>query len=185
MRETILQSINTPQKHANHPTDASGRGVSPVVKFRFKSRYLELLIAGAFVVLLIYMASFTIRVTRGVSKTIEPPNHTVRLQVLNGCGEPRLAAKVSDQLAHFRDEELGIAIVDTDNFNSLNIDSSFVISREKDLDAARLLAEKLGLSTETVVYRPLDNNYRNVSVTLVLGADYARITLGGPTKQEN
>lgn len=155
------------------------------MKFRIKSRYLELLIAGAFVVLLIYVASFTIRVTRGVSKTIEPPQHTVRLQVLNGCGEPRLAARMSDQLAHYRDEELGIAIVDTDNFESLNIDSSFVISRDRDMSSAKVLAEKLGLATEQVIYRPIENNYRHVSVTLVLGADYSRITLGSPTEQEN
>jgi len=155
------------------------------VKFRFKSRYLEFLIAGAFVVLLIYMASFTIRVTRGVSKTIDPPTHTIRLQVLNGCGEPRLAARMSDRLSEYQDEDVAIAIVDTDNFESLNIDSTFVISREKDLSVARLFAEKLGLDIDRVMYRPLENNYRHVSVTLVLGADYERVTLGSPTEQEN
>jgi hypothetical protein len=155
------------------------------VKFRFKSRYLELLIAGAFVVLLIYVASFTIRVTRGVTRTIEPPTYRIRLQVLNGCGVPKLAARMSDQLALYRDDEIMITVVDTDNFNSLTIDSSFVMSREKDLTAARLMAEKLGLSREAVRYRPLANNYRNVSVTLVLGADHERITLGTPTEQEN
>ena len=154
------------------------------MKFRIKSRYLELLIAGTFVVLLIYMASFTIRVTRGVSRTVDPPRHTIRLQVLNGCGTPRLAATMSDQLAHYRDAEIEIAIVDTDNFHSLNIDSSFVVSREKDLTAARVLADKLGLSRDAVLYKPLENNYRNVSATLVLGGDHTRIALGLPTKKE-
>lgn len=154
------------------------------MKFRIKSRYLEILIAGTFVVLLIYMASFTIRVTRGVSRTIDPPRHTIRLQVLNGCGTPRLAATMSDQLAQYRDVDLEIAIVDTDNFTSLTIDSSFVISREKDMTAAQVLADKLGLSREAVLYKPLENNYRHVSVTLVLGADHKRITLGLSAKKE-
>jgi hypothetical protein len=145
---------------------------------------LEILIAGTFVVLLIYMASFTIRVTRGVSRTIDPPRHTIRLQVLNGCGTPRLAATMSDQLAQYRDVDLEIAIVDTDNFTSLTIDSSFVISREKDMTAAQVLADKLGLSREAVLYKPLENNYRHVSVTLVLGADHKRITLGLSAKKE-
>lgn len=154
------------------------------MKFRIKSRYLEILIAGTFVVLLIYMASFTIRVTRGVSRTVEPPRHTIRLQVLNGCGTPRLAAAMSDQLARYRDSDIEIAIVDTDNFQSLIIDSSFIISRDKDVTAARVLADKLGLARDAVLYKSLENNYRNVSVTLVLGADHSRITLGLPTKKE-
>lgn len=154
------------------------------MKFRIKSRYLEILIAGTFVVLLIYMASFTIRVTRGVSRTIDPPRHTIRLQVLNGCGTPRLAASMADQLAQYRDQDIEISIVDTDNFHSLNIDSSFIISREKDLTAAQALADKLGLSREAVLYKPLENNYRHVSVTLVVGADHTRITLGLPAQKE-
>ncbi|MBD3402241.1 hypothetical protein GF420_05050 [candidate division GN15 bacterium] len=155
------------------------------VKLQLKSRYLELLIAAAFVVLLIYVVSVTLQVAQGISQTIDPPRYTVRLQVLNGCGVPRLAARMADELSGYTDEDLRISVVDTDNFESLEVDSSFVISREDDRTVAVLLARKLGLQAQDVSYAPLDNNYRHVSVTLVVGQDYERLQLQSPTNTEN
>ena len=160
-------------------------GESRVLKFKVKSRYLELLIAATFVVLLIYVASFTIRVTRGISQTIEPPSNQVRLQVLNACGISGLAAEVADKLSGFRDDEMEIKIVDTDNFTTMELDSSFVISRVRDRAPAQLLARRLGLDEDVVIYKPLDSDYRHVTVTLVLGADYERLDTSLSLNKEN
>lgn len=160
-------------------------GEKRVLKFKVKSRYLELLIAATFVVLLIYVASFTVRITRGISRTIEPPANQVRLQVLNACGVSGLAAKFADELSGYSDDEMEIKIVDTDNFTTMNLDSSFVISRVPDRGSARLFARRLGLDDEAVIYKALDEDYRNVTVTLVLGADYERLESSLSAKKEN
>ncbi len=155
------------------------------MKFKVKSRYLELLIAATFVVLLVYVASFTVRITRGVSRTIEPPANQIRLQVLNACGISGLAVKIADELSGYSDDEMQIKIVDTDNFETMNLDSSFVISRVPDRGSARLLARRLGLDDDAVIFKPLDEDYRNVTVTLVLGADYERLESSLSAKKEN
>jgi hypothetical protein len=154
------------------------------VKLQLKSRYLEILIAVTFVVLLVYVVSVTLQVARGISQTVDPPTHTVRLQVLNGCGVPRMAAQVADRLSGYRDADIRISIVDTDNFESVSVDSSFVISRERDKTAALVLARKLGLDDSRVTYDELENNYRHVSVTLVVGSDHARIAAPKPATTE-
>lgn len=145
------------------------------MKLAVKSRYFEILIAVAFVVLLLYLLSAALRVTRGVSRTIEPPEYRIRLQILNGCGVNGLAGKVADKMDNFTDAYLGVVVVDTDNFESLEIDSSFVVSRQEDQRAAELLAERLGIDKDGVIYEPLEANHRHVSVTLVLGKDHERL----------
>lgn len=150
------------------------------MKLQLKSRYLEILIVVAFVILFVYVVSMTLQVARGVSQTIAPPTHTVRLQVLNGCGVPKMAARVADRLSGYTDQDIRISIVDTDNFESVSIDSSFVISRDSDKTAALVLARKLGLDESRVTYERVDNNYRHVSVTLVVGSDHQRLTIAKP-----
>jgi hypothetical protein len=147
------------------------------------NRIFEILIAAAFVAVFLYVLSVAIKVTTGVSRTIDPPNHRIRLQVLNGCGEPGLAARVSDQLAGYTDPELEIKIVDTDDFDIAEVPKSFLISRDEDTDAARKLAKELGLDPSDIIVKPLENNYRHISVTLVLGLDHENIRLERDTKE--
>ena len=154
------------------------------MKLQLKSRYLEILIAAAFIVLLVYVVSVTLQVARGISQTIDPPTYSIRLQVLNGCGMPKLAAQVADRLSGYTDRDIRVSIVDTDNFESVPVDSSFVISRERDKSAAIVFAKKLGLDESRVTYDELENNYRHVSVTLVVGADHERLTMTKPATTE-
>jgi hypothetical protein len=147
------------------------------LKSALKSRYFEIAIAVTFVVLLLYLISAAVRVSRGVSRTEEPPEHQVRLQILNGCGETGLAGRIADRMDGYRDGDFGIIVVDTDNFETLDIDSSFVISRTNDKSTAKMLAERLGLNGDDIVFVPLEANHRQVSATLVLGRDYERLTV--------
>ena len=149
-----------------------------------RNKYLEIIIAILFVIVLIYVSSVTVRITSGVTKTVEPSANTVRLQVLNGCGVRGLAAQFSDRLAGYKDKDLEIKVVDTDNFEETKVARSFVISRLEDKQAAEILAEKIGLKSSEVIYKELENNYRHVSATLVLGEDYESITLAGETDKE-
>jgi len=142
-----------------------------------RSRVLELLIAVLFVVVLVYVVSLSIRVSRGVSRTLESPAHVVRLQILNGCGINGLAARVADGLADYTDVDLVIKVVDTDNFNLSRVSETFVLSRLEDRSAATVLAQKLGLSADGITFKPLENNYRQVTATLVLGEDWPTLEL--------
>jgi hypothetical protein len=141
------------------------------------NRFLEIFIALAFVAVLVYVVSVTVRVTTGISKTTDPPANQVRLQVLNGCGETGLASRVSDQLSGYRDEDLEIKVVDAGNFEVMEVPQSFLISRVKNTSAAAVLARKLGLDPSGIEYKPLENNYRHVTVTLVLGLDHPDVLL--------
>lgn len=137
-----------------------------------RSRLLELLIAAVFVIVLVYVVSMSIRVSQGVSRTLQSPDHVVRLQILNGCGVISLASRLADGLSDCKDGDLEIRVVDTDNFTLSQVHRSFVISRLKDNSVATILAAKLGLPADDISYQPLENNYRQVSVTLVIGEDW-------------
>ena len=119
----------------------------------------------------------TLKITTGVSETLDSPDYVVRLQVLNGCEVNGLAARGSDLLADYADSDIEVKVVDTDNFDLHKVTGTFIISRHEDMKVARVLARKLGLEPSTVVYRPLENNYRQISATLVLGEDWETLNL--------
>ena len=135
-------------------------------------RLLEIVIAVAFGVVVLFVISMSIKITGGVSQTIDAPDHEVRLQVLNGCGVGGLAGRVADELADYTDEDLKIVVVETANFDLRRVEQSFLISRENNTSTAELLARKLGLDDDDILVEPLENNYREVSATLVLGSDW-------------
>jgi preprotein translocase subunit Sss1 len=142
------------------------------IKPKKNSRFLELAIIAIFGLLIIYGISFAIRITYGFSKTVEKPRHTIRLQVLNGCGADGAAGRVAHAVPGRTSLPIEVKVVDVDDFNSYDVTRSFIIAREKDLTASRILAEQLGLKTDDIIYRPIENNYRNITATLVLGSDF-------------
>lgn len=153
-------------------------------KYLRLSRSLEITIVVVAVTLVLFVVSLAIKVTHGVTRTVDSPDHSVRLQVLNGCGQKGLAGRMADQLDNYRDKEMLIRVVDSDNFDLAEVERSFVISRDADKSSAKLFAEKVGLDPAEVVYRQLENNIRQVSVTLVLGTDYEKVGFVESQKQE-
>ncbi len=136
------------------------------------SRILEIGILVAFLVTLVYVASFAVKVTNSAQKEREAPEMTLRIQLLNGCGAKGVANRVGDKLPGKIRLPLAIKIVDTDNFTVFDIEKSFVISRSPDLKGAQLLAFQLGLPLEDVIYSPIEDNYRSIQASVVLGKDY-------------
>lgn len=165
-------SLKTQMHKSSKPQKTPG--VNPISwRHRIQhSRLLELLIAAVFIIVLVYVVSMSIRVSQGVSRTLESPEHVVRLQILNGCGVTGLASRLADGLSGYEDSDLEIQIVDTDNFEISKVRQSFVISRLEDNTVATKLAAKMGLPTEDIRNQPLENNYRQVSATLVIGEDW-------------
>jgi len=153
-------------------------------KTKKNSRFLELAIVAIFALVLIYAASFAIRIQSGLSKTVDFPEHIVRLQILNGCGTDGAANSVTRALPAMIKLPLDVKIVDVDNFNSYDVEHSFVISRQKDLKPAKILAEQIGLDLDNIVFEPIENNYRSISATLVVGKDFETIFLDRDKKEE-
>ena len=138
-------------------------------------RLLEIIIAVAFGLVVLFVISMSVRISGGVSQILSSPDHEVRLQVLNGCGVTGLAGKVADEWADYVDDDIRILVVETDNFDLRPVEKTFLITRDGDKSAARLLAEKLHLEDVEIVSQPLEHNYREVTTTLVLGGDWQEI----------
>jgi len=137
-----------------------------------KARMLEMLILVSFVVTLVYVASFTVRATQGAYRERPVAVIGLRVQALNGCGEKGLANKIAEKLSERVVAPLAVEVVDAGNFSIFDIEKSFIISRTPDLADAQLLAAQLGLSAEEVIYVPLEDNYKSIQATLVIGKDF-------------
>lgn len=126
-----------------------------------------------FVIVVAYVASFTVQITNGYSKSSPTTTTYVNVQLLNGCGEKGLANRLANLVEKSVEAPLAIRIIDTDNFGNFGLEKTFVISRRKDISAAKLLADQLGIE-EDVIYKPIENNYLDIGATLVLGLDYEK-----------
>ena len=95
----------------------------------------------------------------------------LRVQVLNGCGVKGLARRVSPAL-----RGLGLDVRETKNASRPDYDYSSIIDRRGNVDAARALADSLGIKREHVSseFAP---NLVDIDLTLIVGADYRRLNL--------
>jgi len=143
-----------------------------VPKPKKNSRFLELAIVAILALVIIYGASFAIRITHGFSRTIDMPEYGIRLQILNGCGVNGAAAKMAKVLSSVVGQPLELSIIDMDDFSSYHIEKTFLISRDKDTKPTRILAEQMGLDNDNILFEPLDDNYKSITSTLVLGEDF-------------
>lgn len=136
------------------------------------SRALETMIVIGFALALVYAASFAAKISHGESKARPVPEISLRLQALNGCGESGSAGKVAEALKSKVKLPLEVSVVDVGNFTVFDIEKSFLISRTQQVEDAQMLADQLGLLRDDIIYAPLEDNYRSIQVTLVVGKDY-------------
>ena len=147
-------------------------------------RLLELSILFLFLLVVAYVASFAVQISKGYSQENKPTEYYLNLQVLNGCGEKGLANRLANRIEVAVEKPLAVRVIDTDNFDNFGVEKTFVISRKDDLSAANLLAEQLGLD-KAVTYRKIDDNYLDIGATLVLGFDWAEVfEIDGGTSTE-
>lgn len=99
---------------------------------------------------------------------IEPPVAPLRIEVLNGCGEPQLAARVARRL-----RQLGQDVRDERNAPRGDHERSVLIDRRGRPQVTRRLARALG-GIPVVLERREDST---VDVSLLLGQDYGRYEL--------
>jgi hypothetical protein len=94
----------------------------------------------------------------------------VRVEVLNGLGEPGAAEKAAARL-----RAMGFDVVYFGNAPSFGHEHTQVLARSKDRAAARRVADSLGLDSALV--RPDSTLYLDASV--ILGSDWHSVLNGG------
>jgi hypothetical protein len=92
----------------------------------------------------------------------------IQVEVRNGAGVDRLAAQTTHYL-----RERGFDVVDVGNYSSFQQERSVVIDRVGDLEAARKVAEALGLPTDRVRQDIRRQYYLDASV--IIGHDYKQL----------
>lgn len=132
------------------------------------SRLQTVLLALVFLVVGAFIASLWLEIRHETPLTVEPPEghwggRRIRVEVLNGAGVDRLAARATDRL-----RDLDFDVVYYGNLETFDRDSSVVIARLGDLEPARRVADALGL--RHVLHEPDSNLY--LDVTVILGSDW-------------
>lgn len=100
-----------------------------------------------------------------------PATRPVRIEILNGCGVPKLAAQYADLL-----RSRGYDVRDTRNADRSNYQNSLVYDRTDLAGQAERLADLLGIATSQVTDNP-NSQLVDVDLTLVLGADHSTFKL--------
>jgi len=132
-----------------------------------------------------YVVQMVVRVNRGYSATEEAPEYVVRLQVLNASGQARVPGNVKAFIDRCSDRRMRVDVVTTDRFELRSVPQSFIIARDQDRTAARLLALRLGFKPDQVVYRQLPDNDKYIDATLVLGADALTLVTAASSEKED
>ena len=96
-----------------------------------------------------------------------------RVAVLNGCGDPRVAARMTRKA-----RGLGIDVIHEGNAPSFGFLESLVIDRTGNLERARGVAKALGIPH--TIQQISDDAYRLEEVTIIVGRDYKRLGLLEP-----
>ncbi|MBE0433149.1 LytR C-terminal domain-containing protein [candidate division WOR-3 bacterium] len=121
--------------------------------------YILLAVFGIFLISIVYMY------TREDPELIRRRNSTMRVEVLNGCGESRLAIKVANRL-----RRQSFNVVRIDNAPRSDYEVTVVIERSsEDGENAGYFAKRIGCRN---IGRDVDPAL-HLDVSLILGQDYA------------
>jgi hypothetical protein len=99
----------------------------------------------------------------------------VRIQLLNGCGEGKIAQRLTDQLRAF-----GMDVVEVANAQSFDFPETVVLDRMGDAARAGAVATAVGLDNSRVMQQL--NSQLLVDVTVIIGKDYNQLKLPKPRK---
>ena len=95
---------------------------------------------------------------------------TVRVSILNGCGAPQVAARLTRKA-----RALGLDVINEGNAKSFGFLQSIVIDRSGDPKKASRVAALLGIPHW--IQQVSDDTYRLWDVSIIIGKDYERLRL--------
>jgi hypothetical protein len=103
------------------------------------------------------------------TKPAKPRSKTARVEVLNGCGVPRIADRFT---AHLRRN--GFDVVRTGNYEAFGVTKTLVIDHRGIGTNAQRAANALGLPKERVIQEKGDAF--PVDITVILGSDFRQLS---------
>ncbi|RKY65205.1 MAG: hypothetical protein DRQ08_06255 [Candidatus Latescibacterota bacterium] len=109
---------------------------------------------------------FAVAISSACGREEQPPPRRIRVEVLNGCGEPGLAKEVARFL---REHGLDVVNGEGSNASHFNFLESIVVDRCGDLEKARYVAKVLGI--RNCIQQIYEEGYHIEEVTVVLGKD--------------
>ena len=133
---------------------------------------VSLVVLGGAALILVYAL-----VTRIIFPAADPireenPGHLVgpvlQIEVRNGCGVAGLASTMTSFLRH-----RGFDVVEVGDLPPFDQEYSIVYDRVGDLDAAKKLANAIGISEERVLQDIKPQEY--LDATVIIGRDYASL----------
>jgi len=155
----------------------------PSLRTFLTSKFLETSIFLLTLFLLLYAFSFYLKQSQPRAEQREGLI-LVRTQILNGIRTPAgseekdLAQKLAKRLKRLRVNNLVYEVVEIGKLVEFEPKESLILDRKGDKrrgcpsELALLTAKALGISSQNVICKELDNNYRDIALTIVIGTDY-------------
>jgi len=141
------------------------------------SKLLEISIVFITLFILMYAFSFYKRLNQPEAK--EQKNLIfARTQILNGCQNEGVAQRVAERLKRMKVNNIVYQIVEIGDLEDSAFKESLILDRLGDQkrgapsEVAILTAEALGIRQQNVIYKKLENNYRGISLSIVIGDDW-------------
>lgn len=137
---------------------------------RWKRRLLDFGIVAATGLVCLFIFSFSTRLSYSGSDKLEPPV-VIRVQVLNGCGRPGLAGRISEKLTTLQVDRMRFDVVDIGNFDRTTIRQTLVINRHLTSAQARDIMAALSAGDFTLQDATSQSADLGVDLTIVLGSE--------------
>jgi hypothetical protein len=148
------------------------------------SRLLEITIAFAAILLLLYVFSLYKKLSQPEAKE-QKELVFARTQILDGFQREGAAEKVAERLKGMRERNVVYQIVEIGKLRDSAPRESMILDRLGCLkkggpsETALLAAEALGIGRGRVICKKLENNYRAISLTIVIGDDWEKLLPSG------
>ena len=101
----------------------------------------------------------------------ENPILDIEVEILNGCGVPGLAEKVSNYL---RSQKMDV--VRSDNADHYNYDQTILILRNENLEGLKKVSQSFGINEQDELrIKHIPDEKLSVDITVIIGSDFATI----------
>ena len=144
---------------------------------RDKALWLLASLAGAFLLAASIWPRFQVEeAAERVVPIPEPPQAApvpvlfTRVSILNGCGDPGVAARMREKA-----QSLGLDVIEEGNADSFGYLETIVIDRDGDIEKARQVASLLGIPN--YIQQISNDDYRLENIRIIVGKDYRKLQL--------
>jgi nitrate reductase gamma subunit len=138
--------------------------------------WINIVIGLLSVVLVVLVVALTMRlltpriITERDTTSTNLISDVIQIQVLNGCGVSGVASRFTSKL-----RQSGFDVVESGNFETFDVQKTFVIDRSGNLENAKRVAVALGISEDQIIREVAMGFY--LDATVVIGFDFDQLNL--------